>query len=337
MRRSLAALLLAALLLAAAGCAPSQRRYDAAFLDLFDTVTTVVGYAPDEETFNAAARDLHDTLLEYHRLYDTYHAYDGVENLCTVNQNAGGDPVKVDRRIVELLLFCREVCELTGGKVDVTAGAVFSLWHDAREEGLQDPESARLPDESALLAASEHTGFDLLEIDEEGSAVRLLDPLARLDVGAVAKGYAVQKVCEAAPEGLLVSVGGNVFATGPRPTGGGWVVGIQDSDGDGYLHTVGLERGAVVTSGDYQRYYTVDGTRYHHIIDPDTRFPGTNWRSVTILCEDSALADALSTALFLMDEAEGRALLEQCGAEGMWMDPEGRLICSEGFQARIRE
>lgn len=110
------------------------------------------------------------------------------------------------------------------------------------------------------------------------------------------------------PAGLLISVGGNVCATGPKPeTGQPWVVGIQNPDApEEYLHTIYVEDFSVVTSGDYQRYFTVDGVAYHHIIDPDTLFPADYWRSVTILCPDSGLADALSTALFTLPQQEGR-------------------------------
>ena len=93
---------------------------------------------------------------------------------------------------------------------------------------------------------------------------------------------------------------------------------------------------SVVTSGDYQRYFVVDGKVYHHIIDPDTLLPGTFWRSVTIVCADSGLADALSTALFLLPLEEGQMLLEKCGAEAMWVDADGNQFYSPGFHALIR-
>lgn len=249
--------LVAALLLG--GCAPQApsgpvlHRYEASFLTLFDTVTTIVGYAETEEDFQRTAQAFHDELLEYHQLFDIYHDYDGIVNLKTVNDRAGGDPVEVERRIIDLLLFCRELEELTGGRVDVSMGGVLALWHDARSEGVDDPEHAALPGAGALEEAAEHTGFRLLEIDEQASTVRLTDPLARLDVGAVAKGYAVEQVCRSAPAGLLVSVGGNVRATGPKPEGDApWVVGVQEPDGgkQDYLHTLYIERQSVVSSGD---------------------------------------------------------------------------------------
>lgn len=343
MKRRVLALALAALLLS--GCAAGVssdlglRRYEASFLTIFDTVTTVVGYAETEEDFRRTAQEFHDQLLEYHQLFDIYHEYSGVNNLKTVNDNAGGGPVKVDRRIIDLLLFCRELEQLTGGKVDVTMGSVLALWHQARTEGVDDPEHAALPDAGALEEAARHTGFDLLEIDQEVSTVRLTDPRARLDVGAVAKGWAVEQVCRSSPAGLLVSVGGNVQATGPKPEGNTpWVVGVQEPDGEkqDYLHTLYIDHQAVVSSGDYQRYYTVDGVRYHHIIDPDTLYPGTRWRAVTVVCPDSGLADGLSTALFLLSREEGEALAERCGAQAMWVAADGARFYTDGFMDLVR-
>ncbi len=321
---------------AAQSAGPELARYEASFLTLFDTVTSIVGYAGTEEAFQAEVQDFHDALEEYHKLFDAYNEYAGMNNIKTINDSAGGEAVPVDGRIIDLLLFCREVERLTDGRVDVTMGSVLSLWHDARERGINDPEHAALPDGDALCAAAQHTGFDLLEIDEEASTVRLTDPEARLDVGAVAKGYAVEQVCRQSPAGLLVSVGGNVRATGPKPDGP-WVVGIQDPDGgESYLHTVYVEDAAVVSSGDYQRYYTVDGVRWHHIIDPDTLYPAKYWRAVTVLCADSGLADGLSTALFLLPREEGAALARSCGAEAMWVALDGALFYTDGFLEAVR-
>ena len=331
--------LILALLLAGCGnAAPEKEQYTATFLTLFDTVTTVIGIAESEEAFAAQAQAVHDALLVYHQLFDIYHDYSGIRNLKTVNDNAGLGPVEVDRAIIDLLLDCRAYYDLTGGKVNAAMGSVLRLWHEARNDSIDDPANACLPDADALAEAAEHCGWDTILIDEEASTVYITDPEQLLDVGAVAKGWAAQRVAETAPAGLLISVGGNVCATGPKNAEGTpWVVGVTDPEGGaGYLHTLYLSRGSVVTSGDYQRYYTVDGVDYHHIIDPATRYPATYWCSVTILCEDSGLADALSTALFVLPQAVGQALLTECGAEAMWVDMDGNFFYSPGFEQSIR-
>lgn len=324
------------------GCSSSgiqQKQYSASFLDLFDTITTIIGYAESEEEFQKKIQPVHDMLLEYHQLFDIYHEYEGMQNLKTVNDQAGTAPVKVDERIMRLLLDCREYSKLTGQKVNAAMGSVLVLWHETRSEGRNDPVNAELPDEEELAEAKKHSSFDSVILDEEASTVYFTDPDVRLDVGAVAKGWSAQRAAEAAPEGLLISLGGNVCATGPKTgTGAPWVVGIQDPDGgaEDYLHTLNISDGCVVTSGDYQRAYVVDGKVYHHIIDPDTLYPAQYWRSVTIVCDDSGAADMLSTALFLMPQEEGQKLLDLFGAKAMWVGPDNKINYSPGFKELIR-
>ena len=334
-------LLLSAVVLFCGCTAPMSvgpKQYTATFLTLFDTVTTIVGTAESESAFREQAQSIHDTLLVYHQLFDIYHDYDGINNLKTVNDAAGKAPVAVDDAIIALLSDCKQYYELTGGRVNVAMGGVLRLWHDAREDGMSNPASASLPDENALRAAAAHISPDALIIDAAAGTVFLSDPEMSLDVGAVAKGWAAQRAAETAPQGMLISVGGNVCATGPKDANGTpWVVGIQNPDGSSEnLHTLNLTSGCVVTSGDYQRLYYVDEVAYHHIIDPDTQYPARYWSSVTVVCEDSGLADALSTALFLLPREAGQELLDACGAAAMWVTADGIRYYSPGFEERIR-
>ena len=333
-----AAVLLCLLLGGCAGAKQEKKQYTATFLTLFDTVTTVVGRADSEAQFKEKAQKVHDALLEYHQLFDIYNDYEGIHNLKTVNDAAGFGPVQVDSRIIWLLSECKKVFGTTGGKVNVAMGSVLKLWHDARSDGINDPVNAKLPDRSALESAAEHTDLDAVVIDDAASTVFITDPRLRLDVGAIAKGWAVQQVAEKMPAGLLISVGGNVCATGPKDESGTpWVVGVQDpAGGDSYLHTLYVTKGSVVTSGDYQRTYMVDGKLYHHIIDPETLYPSEYWRSVTVVCDHSGWADALSTALFLLPLEEGQKLLAQFDAKAMWVNADGEIFYSPGFQEMIR-
>lgn len=315
-----------------------KTQYQATFLELFDTVTTIIGYAESEEEFQQTVGQLKDSLEEYHQLFDIYETYEGMNNLKTINDQAGIAPVKVDRRIIDLLSDCRNYYEATDKKVNVAMGSILSLWHETRTAGIEDPENARLPEPELLQEAALHCSFDTVIIDEENSTVFLSDPEQSLDVGAVAKGWSVQRVCEQAPSGLLVSVGGNVYATGAKPDKDTpWVVGIQaPQKPEDFLHTLYLSKGSIVSSGDYQRYYQVDGVAYHHIIDPDTLYPASQWRAVTVVCQDSGLADALSTALFLLPKEEGERLLKEFDARAMWVNKEGNQYYSEGFEELIR-
>ena len=311
-------------------------QYSVTYLSLFDTVTAITGTADSQEEFNDICRELHDELLAYHRLFDIYNDYPGLTNLKTLNDLAGTGPVEVDEALLALLSDCKTYRELTGGTVDPAMGSVLALWHQARTDALEDPERAAPPAEAALREASLHTAMDAVLLDPENGTAEITDPGLRLDVGAIAKGWAVQRVCEKAPAGLLISVGGNIYATGPKDEAGTpWVVAIQDPRGEGYLHTLAITQGSVVTSGDYQRCFTADDKLYHHIIDPQTLCPGEYWSSVTVVCPDSGLADALSTALFLLPRDQGQALLDRCGATAMWVDREGNRLYSPGFEALI--
>lgn len=334
MKKTAALLLL--LLLTACGQVPA-RRYEATFLTLFDTVTTIVGYSHSREAFTTQAQKIHDDLEEYHRLFDIYHSYEGIDNLKTVNDRAGIAPVRVDPKIIGLLLTAKELYGRTGGKVNVAMGSVLSVWHDYRNRGISDPARAALPPMELLRAAAEHTDISRMKIDQKASTVYLADPEMRLDVGAVAKGYAVERVCEkmcAQGAAVLVSVGGNVRAVGGM-NGNPWRVGIQNpwENGGKPLCVVGLRDQSLVSSGSSQRYYTVEGKQYHHVIDPDTLMPAGYFLAVTVIAEDSGAADALSTALYNMPWQQGLALVEEMpDVEAQWIAPDGSQRFSSGFQ-----
>lgn len=345
MVRKIISLFLATLLLAGCGIKVENQemrrektQYQASFLTLFDTVTTIIGYAQTKEEFGELTDKIYDSLERYHQLFDIYQEYEG-NNLKTVNDMAGIAPVVVEMEIIDLLLDCKTYYRLTEGKVNVAMGSVLRLWHEAREAGIEDPLQAYLPDENDLKEAFKHCNIEDVVIDKEASTVYLKDPNMSLDVGAVAKGWATEKVCRNLPEGILISVGGNVRSTGPKPENRTpWVVGIQSPFGDQseFLHTLYVNRESVVTSGDYQRYYTVEGKTYHHLIDPETLYPGNRWKSVSIVCEDSGLADALSTALFLLSKEEGEKILDNCNALAMWVASEEEMYYSEGFEMIIK-
>ena len=243
MKRLVTTLLILSLLLGGCASQPdTPKQYTATFLTLFDTVTTVIGPGETEEEFQAKAQKVHDDLLYYHQLFDIYQEYEGINNLKTLNDQAGIAPVTVDQTIIELLQDCKSYYELTGGKVNAAMGSVLSLWHEARTDGLRDPRNAKLPERDQLTAAAEHTDIEAVIIDEAASTVFFSDPQLRLDVGAIAKGWATQRVAENAPAGLLISVGGNVCATGPKNGDTPWVIGIQNPEGEGNLHTLYLKK-----------------------------------------------------------------------------------------------
>ena len=340
----LSALLLCILLACSVlgGCAQAeQQKYSTSFFDVFDTVTTIIGYADSQETFDRVVGEARQQFVRYHQVFDGYNAYDGVHNLYYVNQNAASGPVPAEPELIELLLWIRDLQPSLEGRVNVAMGAVLRLWHDAREAGVA------LPDEAALREAAGHVDMSQVILDEQAGTVYFADPELSLDLGAVAKGYTAERVAQwmlgSDMPSFIISAGGNVRC-GQKPLDGRarWGVGIQDPGpidgmaGTGYMDVLYLTNLSVVTSGDYQRYYTVDGVRYHHLIDPDTLYPGQHMRAVTIVTQDSGLADALSTAVFLMPYEQGRAFVEALdGVEAYWVLLDGSVQCTDGLRAML--
>lgn len=337
--RGLSALLAAYLLLSASGCSAPER-HSVTWYTYFDTVTTVTGYGSEAE-FIAACHIIEDTVSRYHEACDIYHEYSGKVNARTVNLHAGTGPLTPMPELLDVLSFGREAWELTDGMCNIAMGAVLSLWHDCREAALNG-EMPRLPDEKALEIAAKHCDIQNIVLDINGGTVELLDPAMSLDLGAVAKGFATEQAADkleaAGYSGYVINLGGNVRAVGFKPDGETWTVGIQDpnADVDGDLLRLSLADGALVTSGSYQRYYMVDGVRYHHIISPETLYPRDDLLSVTVRSGDSALADALSTGLFNMSPDVGLNYVNQMvDVEACWILPSGEIIYSDGFEAGI--
>ncbi len=356
-KRSRACLMLLALLLLSACAAQGEKSPEESsvpqavepvgkvYYAYFDTVSYVYDYAGDSaERFEDRSAEVSHILEDYHRLFDIYHEYSGVVNLCTLNKNAGGEALEVDPRLVEFLLYAKEMYTLTDGEMNVMLGAVLRLWHDCREAASEDPAGAAIPGEEALREAYGHTDIQLLEIDREHSTVRIADPAASIDVGALGKGYATERAAEFlerdGAEGYVLNIGGNIRCIGDRPDGSGWVTAIRDPDNSAqdFACRIRIRDTACVTSGVYERYFTVKGQRYHHIIDRDTLQPAAYFASLTVITRDSALADALSTALFCMPWEEGMELAERIGGvEVLWIFPDGEQRSTPGFAALVQE
>ncbi len=351
--RHTAAIVAAILLLSAlAGCQRTSSRcskYSDSLFDVFNTLITVVAYAQSEEEFDSYFATIRARFEQLHRLYDIYNDYQGVNNVKTINDNAGVQPVKVDKEIIDLLLCATNWHKRTGGKTNVAMGALLRIWHDYREEGQDDPENAKLPPMEDLLEAEKHTDIDKVVIDAENNTVYLADPEMRLDVGAVAKGYATEIVArEMAAAGLksaLISSGGNIRAIG-KPLDGvreRWGVGIQNPDESimpdeqNVLDVIFINDSSVASSGDYMRYYVVNGRVLHHIIDPATLMPADYYKAVTVMTDHAGVADFLSTALFLLPHEQSRALAESLdGVEAIWVMPDGKVEATDGMKAIMR-
>lgn len=363
-QRGVCCLILAIVLILSAGCqrdsgqqssAPDTgyTRYTTQFFDTFDTIIQINGYTETQEEFEEYAEYIHDRFLHLGQLYDRFLEYSGVNNVRTINKNAGIAPVEVEPELLEMLSFAKEWGEKSGGKVNIAMGPPLELWHQYREKysGMALPEGTpdAYPTMEALQAANEKTDLEKVILDREAGTVYLEEKGMALDVGAVAKGYAAQMIADEVYEkgfhSFIISAGGNVVTKDPPLDGvrNSWGIGIQDPFADVNdpnsvsLDVVFVKDQCVVTSGDYRQFYTVGDQLIHHIIDPDTLWPSNRYRALTIVTEDSGLGDFLSTCLFVMDYEEGRAFAEELGVMALWVFPDGEVRYTDNMLSILRD
>lgn len=319
----------------------------------FDTIISLSTDGMSEEEAEKTFDRVEERFRTLHNLFDRYHPDESVTNLAVVNRDAGDHPVAVSDELYDLVKFSKEAAKEISPKVDIAMGTVIDVWNSHREgheggiEG-QTPEGgkATLPTDEELQEAAKHANLDDVVLNDTDHTISFKDPALRLDVGAVAKGYATELIAkELEADGVkhfLISAGGNVRLIGhpADPKKKEYVIGIQNpevltdaEDGENVLDTLYVGDTSVVSSGDYQRFYIVDGKLYHHIIDPDTLYPGSHFRAVTLVTKDSCRADFLSTAVFLLPYEEGRRLVESLdGVEAYWVFPDGKKEWTKGME-----
>lgn len=290
----------------------------------FDTFISIQVLTESKEKFDEYFERSIKKFEELNQYFDIYHTYDGVNNLKTINDQAGVAPVQVDQSIIDMLHVAKEFYDYSDGELDITMGALLKVWHKYREEGLlymSEGELGRVPSKEELEEAKACSGWQYIEIDDEKDTVFINNPCVSLDVGGIAKGFAAEVIAkDLESQGVttgVVNAGGNTRTIGTKQGDKPWRVQIENPEGkDSTLIVERKGTASFVTSGDYQRYYIAeDGNTYHHIIDPRTNFPADHFHSVTIITPDSAVADALSTTLFTMTYEEGLALLSKYNQE----------------------
>lgn len=332
----------------------------------FNTVISFTAYTKHENEFKRYQDIVEKEFRRYGQLFDRYNDVDGMNNLKTINDQAGIAPVNVDDDMISLLTLSKQYDMITNHQFDITLGNILEVWHQYREKGLADNAQGKdgaLPSLEELNTAAAFKGWDHVIIDEEKRTVYIDDANISLDVGGVAKGFAVEGVAkkleEAGCKHAIVNGGGNIRLIGNKPEAEYWSVGIQipEAETQSTSSLLSLKMDAstsFVTSGDYQRYYQADGKKIHHIMNPTTLLPAEYFRSVTVVTADSGIADILSTTLFTITQEEGLKLLKALQDDGLnveavWVYDENKdgelsdfipvenykIVVSEGLKERI--
>lgn len=304
------------------GCQPAANPVTRSGFGL-DTAVSITIYGQPETVAKDA---LSAAYAELERLETLLSATRAESDIARINQ-ANGKTVTVSKETAELLTLSLQIGEASGGAFDVTVRPLSLLWNFGGE-------APTVPEREVLVAACETVDYRNLTVN--GTAVTLLE--GGVEPGGIAKGYIADRLREMLKDqgvtSALIDLGGNIVAQGSK-NGDDWRIGIKDPQNPSALAAV--IRGqdlSVVTSGTYERGFTLDGVRYHHLLDPKTGLPVHNGlASVTIVTKNSALADGLSTACFVLGESEARALLKQFPeAQALFIYEDGTRSVTEGLK-----
>jgi FAD:protein FMN transferase len=287
---------------------------------LMGTIVEIQIKETDEEVADAAINEAFNEINRIDILFSPYQESGSVYNI-----NYSNDPLfKIEGDLLRVFEYSDSLWKLTGGAFDPTLHVLTELWRFDTEPVF--------PGEDSIKSVIKKTGWDKIGFNE-GS-------FSRNDVmfnfGAIAKGYAVDKAIDVLKKNntksALVDAGGEI-----KSIGNFWKVGIQDPrESNSLINVIELNDMSVATSGDYEQYFEYQGKRYHHILDPETGFPGIKSRSVTVITKQNVIADALATGIFIMGPIDGLSIIEKIkDTEAMIIDSQGEVWMSSGFNNYI--
>lgn len=313
-------LIMTAAVVFSSGCS-LESKYDCEFFAM-DTVMTINAYGSKSESAVKAAQN------EINRLDKLLSVQNKNSEIFKLNQSK---KMTVSEDTLTLITRSKEIYTLTDGAFDISCEPLIREW--GFYSGLEN----KVPSQKAIETALEGVGAEHIKIKD---STVTLDDNTSLDLGGIAKGYASHKAAEILKDNgvtsALMSLGGNVRAIGSKPDGESWSVAVTDPDDNSKsIGTLKISDKAVVTSGGYQRYFEENGQTYHHIIDTKTGYPAdSGLKSVTIVSDDDALADALSTALFVMGlEKSGKFYSENSSLFGaVFITDKGEIYVTDNLK-----
>jgi len=296
---------------------------------LLDTFVSITLYGESNE---ALLDKPFDKLKE---LNTTLTAGDSESDLVKIKDNAGIQPVVVSDATYRIIEKGINYSKISGGYFDATAGPLIKLW------GISAPEIKEAPSPEAIAAAKAKIDYTKIVLDPDKKTVYLPESGMSIDIGSVSKGYIADVVMAVIKdEGVkhaIVNLGGNILVMGGKDDGSKFGVGVEDPNdpGKGYIGVLSVKDGSIVTSGDYERYFTdAAGKRYHHILDPFTGYPvASGLTQVTAVTDASIDGDGLTTTLFLLGLDKGLALVEQLpGVEAIFVTKDNKIIVTKGLK-----
>nr|WP_250419142.1 FAD:protein FMN transferase [Pontibacter sp. KCTC 32443] len=307
--------------------APSSAKAHKKVLLLMGTRFELVAVAESEQLANKA---IDAGINEIKRIEALISEWQPTSQTSAINRAAGSMPVSVDPELYDLIFRSIKISKLTGGAFDISFAAAYNIWKF-------DGSMTKMPSPEEVAASVKHIGYEHIILDPKNHSVFLEDPEMRIGFGAIGKGYAANRARDVMRKmGIkagIVNAAGDMITWGKQPDGQPWYVGIADpAEKDKVFSWLTASETAIVTSGDYEKYAEIDGKRYGHIIDPRTGYPATGLKSVTIICPDAELADALATATFVLGPEEGMYLINQLkGVECLMITDKNEMLTSDNL------
>lgn len=306
--------------------APQPKAYKKVLL-LMGTRFELAAVSENEQAANAA---IDAGVEEIKRIEALISEWQPTSQTSAINRAAGSMPVSVDKELYDLIFRSIKISKLTGGAFDISFAAAYKLWKF-------DGSMKQLPAPELVEASVAHIDYRKIILDPKNNSVFLSDPDMKIGFGAIGKGYAANRARDVMRKmGIkagVVNAAGDMITWGKQADGQPWYVGIADpAEKDKVFSWLTANETAVVTSGDYEKYAEINGKRYSHIIDPRTGYPATGLKSVTIICPDAELADALATATFVLGAEEGLSLINQLkGVECMMITDKDEMLTSDNL------
>ncbi len=313
-------------------CAPvwAQGQKHHKVVKLMGSRFEITAIHPDAQT---AWNGINAGIAEITRIEMLISSWDPDSQTSDINKNAGIKPVKVDRELFDLIKRGMRISELTNGAFDMSYASMDRIWKF-------DGSMKELPKAKIVAKAASKIGYKNIILNEAEQTVFLKEKGMKIGFGAIGKGYAAQKAKEKMKmmgiAGGVVNAAGDLIAWGKDEGNKDFKVGIADpGQKDKVMSWLVVDNGAVVTSGDYERFAMFNGKRFAHIIDPRTGYPTTGIKSVTIICPNPELADALSTSVFVLGQSEGLQLINQLkGIECLIITDNNELITSDNLELK---
>jgi thiamine biosynthesis lipoprotein len=318
------------LLMILSACTYEKERVFKKSAIMMDTVITISVVSRSE---GHAERAINTAFSEIKRLEGLFDFYSPDSEVSLINRNAGVSRVKVSPDMVIVLDKASFVSEKTEGAFDVTTGCLLELY---------DFSQSKKPQKSALEKCLSLVDYRAVKINRKNSTVFLEKKGMRIDLGGIVKGYTADQTVEALKsagiDSGIVSIAGDIKTFGLKPNGTPWKVGIKDPRAEGQddiIAALDLKDLAISTSGDYERYFMLDGARYHHLLSPKTGYPVHTCQSASIITGEGVLADAFATGVFILGPQEGMEVIEKLGLDGFIIDKEGHVHVTSNIREKI--